>query len=200
VSTSSAARAAPVPRRLNVPNFLSALRLATTPVFIALFVAGAENAAVLVFGAAAVTDFFDGYVARRTGSVTELGKLLDPLSDRVLITALAIALVARSALPWWLAAAVIGRDVLVLSLFPYFDRLGVARIPVNFTGKLATSCLLFGLPCLAWSETTFPLRGIADELGLVFTIAGALFYWAAGVLYAREIKAQLRIRREGSPG
>jgi cardiolipin synthase (CMP-forming) len=145
-----------------------------------------------VFVAAAITDFFDGYIARHTGSVTELGKLLDPLSDRVLIVALAVALVAQAALPWWLAAAVIGRDVLVLSLFPYFDRLGVARIPVNFTGKLATACLLFGLPLLAWSETTLPLRSVADEVGLTFTAAGAVFYWAAGALYVRALRARLR--------
>ncbi|HEX2049984.1 MAG TPA: CDP-alcohol phosphatidyltransferase family protein [Actinomycetota bacterium] len=179
-------------RLATLPNLLSAVRLAATPVFVALFVTGREEAAVILYGAAAWTDFFDGYIARRTNSISELGKLLDPLSDRLLILALTIALVARGVLAWWLAAAVIVRDVLVLSLFPLFDRRGLGRIPVNFTGKLATACLLLGLTLLAWSATSFPLERPARGIGLAFASAGAVFYWAAAVLYARAVWARLR--------
>src|SRR5919106_1769508 len=87
-------------RLLTIPNLLSFGRLATVPVFVWLFVSGRENAAVIVYAVAAWTDFFDGFIARRTHSVTELGKLLDPLADRVFIVALALALVARGTLAW----------------------------------------------------------------------------------------------------
>ena len=181
-------------RIATVPNILSLLRLASVPVFVWLFVTGSEDLAVGLYAAAAWTDFFDGYIARRTNSISELGKLLDPLSDRLLILALTIALVARGVLPWWLAAAVIVRDVLVLSLFPLFDRRGVGRIPVNFTGKLATACLLLGLTLLAWGETSFPLERQTSGVGLAFTVAGAAFYWAAAVLYARAVAERLRAK------
>lgn len=182
-------------RVATVPNLLSLFRLASVPVFVALFVTGHEGAGVIVYGVAASTDFFDGYIARRTGSVTDFGKLLDPLADRVFIVALVIALVARDTLPLWLAVFVIARDVAVVSLFPVLERRGMARIPVSFTGKSATASLLFGLTCLAWSRTSFPLNGIGDEVGMTFTLIGAVLYWVAGVMYAREV-----IRRLGAAG
>src|ERR671918_1908651 len=101
-------------RLLTIPNLLSFGRLATVPVFVWLFVSDREDAAVIVYAVAAWTDFFDGYIARRTHSVTELGKLLDPLADRVFIVALALALLRRGALPSWLGGVIIVRDVAVL--------------------------------------------------------------------------------------
>ncbi|HEU4481068.1 MAG TPA: CDP-alcohol phosphatidyltransferase family protein, partial [Actinomycetota bacterium] len=137
-------------RFLTVPNVLSLLRLASVPVFVWLFASGRENAAVILYAAGAWTDFFDGYIARLTGSVTELGKLLDPLADRVFIVALCIALVLRDTLPLWLALTIVVRDLIVLSLFPALERRRIERIRVNFVGKCATAALLFGLTLLAW--------------------------------------------------
>ena len=177
---------------LTIPNVLSLLRLASVPFFIWLFVAHEEEIAVIIYGVGAWTDFFDGYIARKTNSVTELGKLLDPLADRVFIVALAIALVARDSLPWGLAAAVIARDVIVLALFPALEKRGVTRIRVNFTGKTATAALLIGLTLLAWSETEWPGHEGAGDIGLAFTVLGAVLYWVAGAMYARQALDGLR--------
>ncbi|HEV2754899.1 MAG TPA: CDP-alcohol phosphatidyltransferase family protein [Actinomycetota bacterium] len=188
-----ASTAAPAANRLwTIPNVLSLLRLASVPVFVWLFVSDRENAAVILYAAGAWTDFFDGVIARRFDQVSELGKLLDPLADRVLILALAVALVARDVLPLWLAIAVVARDLLVLSVFPFLERRKVPRIAVNFTGKTATASLLTGLTMLAWSETTFPGAGVAAPAGTAFTVFGAVLYWAAAVMYAREARAGLR--------
>jgi cardiolipin synthase len=176
---------------LTIPNVLSLVRLATVPVFLWLFLNDREEAAVILYAAGAWSDFFDGFIARRFNQVSELGKLLDPLADRVFILALAIALVARGTLPWWLATAVILRDVLVLMLFPILERKGMPRLQVNFTGKSATAALLFGLTWLALSETTFPGARVGDEIGLAFTILGAVLYWIAGAMYAREAARRL---------
>src|SRR5918999_5411670 len=186
-------------RILTAPNALSALRLASVPFFVWLFVSDRENAAVVVYALFAWTDFFDGYIARRTGSITKLGQLLDPLADRVLIVALAVALVARDVLPAWLALGVIGRDVLVLVLWPLLERVGMRRIQVNFTGKTATACLLFGLTCLAWGETSFPLHEFGDDVGMPFVVVGAILYWVAGIMYAVEARRRVSELRE-SPG
>jgi cardiolipin synthase len=183
-------------RVLTIPNVLSLIRLASVPVFIWLFVDDREEAAVIIFAAGAWTDFFDGYIARRTGSITQLGKLLDPLADRAVIVALAIALVATEALSLWLAATIVVRDVLVLSLFPALDRRGMRRIPVNFVGKTATALLLLGLTLMAWSETSWPLTDVFGDIGLVITAAGAALYWVAGYLYAREALGRLSALRD----
>lgn len=186
--------------RLTVPNLISALRLATVPVFVFLFVTGRENAAVVVYGVVASTDWVDGYVARRTGAISELGKLLDPLADRVFIVALAVALVARGTLPWWLAAGIVGRDLIVLGLFPVMSRRGVGLIPVNLVGKSATAALFVGLTWLALSETSFGWADIGDEIGLAFTWLGAGLYWIAGGLYAREARRRWKQGRRVSGG
>ena len=179
-------------RILTVPNVLSALRLASVPVFVWLFATGHEDAAVVLYAVAAWTDFFDGYIARRLHQVSELGRLLDPLADRVFIVALAIALALRDVLPLWLFLVIVARDVLILIMFPILERRGVQRLRVNFTGKTATAALLFGLTCLAWSETSFWLHGIADEVGMVFTLVGAVLYWVAAGMYAQQARAALQ--------
>lgn len=180
------------PSNLTVPNVLSGLRLATVPVFLWLFVSGAEEAAVVLYAAGAWTDFFDGYIARRLGQVTELGKLLDPLADRVFIVALAVALVARDRLPGGVALAIVVRDLVLLSAFPLLERRKVERIPVSFVGKTATAALLVGLTVLAWGSTDFPLADYADDLGTPFTVAGAVLYWTAGIMYAFEARRRLK--------
>jgi cardiolipin synthase len=174
---------------------LSLLRLASVPVFVFLFVTGREDAAVILFAIGAWTDFFDGYIARRMGSVTELGKLLDPLADRVLIVALTVALVARDILPLWLAITVIGRDLVVLSVWPLLERRGVERIRVNFVGKSATAALLAGLTLLAISVTSFSFADQGEGAGMFLVVLGAILYWTAGYMYARQAVALIKVSR-----
>jgi cardiolipin synthase len=184
---STSADPAGAERRIaTVPNLLSGLRLASVPVFVWLFVSGKEEAAVILYGVGASTDWVDGYVARRTGAVTELGRLLDPLADRAFIVALAVALLIRGTLPPWLGAVIVVRDVAVLALWPVVDRRHARRMRVNFIGKSATAALLVGLTWLAVSETRWWWVGVADEIGLVFTAVGAVLYWVSGVMYALE--------------
>ena len=184
-------------RVLTVPNVLSAIRLATVPIFLYLFVTGREEAAVILYAAGAWTDFFDGYIARRFGQESELGRLLDPLADRIFIVALAVALVAVGALPWWLTAAIVARDIVLLSLWPLFERRGVGRIQVNFTGKTATASLLFGLTLLAVSETDFLWPTLFAVVGTVFVVVGTVLYYVSAAMYARD--AYTRIKAGGQP-
>ena len=179
-------------RILTIPNVISFARLASVPVFVWLFVSGRENAGWLLYAIGAWSDFFDGFIARRTNQVSELGKILDPVADRVLIIALAVALVARDVLAWPLALVIIARDVLIVAFAPLLERRGMQRIAVNFIGKTATAALLAGLSLLAYSETTFPWADSGDDIGIWFTIVGAVLYWVAGALYAREASRRLR--------
>ncbi len=178
-------------RWLTIPNVLSFARLASVPVFVLLFVNGHEGPAVAVYAVGALTDFFDGYIARRFDQTSELGQLLDPLADRVFIVALAIALVAHGTMPLALALAVIVRDVLILGLFAVFERRGMERIAVNNAGKSATALLLFGLSCLALSETSVGPQRAAEEVGLFCAWFGAVMYWIAAAQYLLVVREQL---------
>ena len=179
-------------RLLTVPNVLSLLRLGSVPVFLWLFLSGAERAAVVLYAAGAVSDFFDGFIARRWRQVSDFGRLLDPLSDRVFIVALTVALVAREAFPWPLAVGIVVRDVVLLSLWPLFERRHVGRIAVNFTGKTATALLLVGLTLMAVGETGWPWADRLHGIGLGFAVIGGILYWVAGAMYAREALRKLR--------
>ena len=181
---------------VTLPNAISVARLATVPVFMWLFTRDREEAAVIVYGAGAVSDFLDGYVARRTSAVSDLGILLDPLADRIFVVALAAALVTRGALPGWLALGIIGRDVLLLACWPLVERRQTARIRVGFAGKAATALLLTGLAWLALGETTYALGRRARRTGLPLVAAGAGLYWAAAAGYARGALARRRATRQ----
>ena len=178
-----------------IPNLLSFARLAAVPVFVWLFVTDRKDAAVLLYAVAAWTDFFDGYIARRTASVTELGRLLDPLADRIFIAALAVALVAGDVLPLWLALVIVGRDALVLSAYPFVQRGLATKIRVNFIGKTATAALLAGLTLLAVGETSVSWASAVDEAGMGLVALGTVLYWVSGAMYARQA---LQLSREAT--
>jgi cardiolipin synthase len=184
-------------RVLTIPNVISFARLASVPVFVWLFVSGRENAGWILYAIGAWTDFFDGYIARRTNQVSELGKILDPVADRVLIVALAFALLADGVLPWGLALAIILRDVLIVVVAPILERRGMQRMAVSFVGKSATAALLLGLSLLAYSETTFPAANKGDDIGIWFIVLGAVLYWLAALQYAQEAGRRLRAMTAG---
>ena len=101
---------------LTVPNVISAFRIAMIPVFVALILdEDTTTAGLIVFGVVVATDWVDGTIARRTGQVSDLGKVLDPVADRLAIAAGIIALAIRGVFPVWAAAAILVRDVVVLS-------------------------------------------------------------------------------------
>ena len=184
-------------RILTIPNVLSFVRLGSVPVFVWLFVTDRRDAAVILYALGAWTDFFDGWIARRFDQVSELGKMLDPLADRVFIAALVVALVATDILEAWLAVAILGRDILILALYPVVQRAALTRIRVNFVDKCATAALLVGLTGLAISETSLSWSDILEIPSRLFVWVGAVLYWVSGALYARDA---LAMRSGGATG
>ena len=183
-------------RIFTIPNILSFLRLASVPVFVWLFVSDRTDAAVLLYAAGAWTDFFDGWIARRFDQVTELGKLLDPLADRIFIAALVVALVATDVVPLWVALLIVGRDVLILALYPVVHRGALQKIRVNFIGKSATAALLVGLTGLAIVQTSLTWGHWFEAPAWVLVVVGAVLYWVSGAMYAREA---LTLKAEKGP-
>src|SRR6476619_6843564 len=124
-------------RVLTVPNAISALRIALIPVFVALILdEHTTTAGLIMFGVVIATDWVDGTIARRTGQVTELGKVLDPVADRLSIAAGIIALVIRGIFPLWAAVAILARDVVVLLAGSYVLSRAHVRLDVRWIGKV----------------------------------------------------------------
>lgn len=184
--------AAPTNEWLTVPNLLSLGRLAATPVLVWLLVAELNVAATILFVVMGVTDYLDGSIARATGTVSKLGIVLDPTSDRVVVMAALVTLMAVGTLPWWLGLPVLVRDVAISIVFLVLARRGFGRPKVKRVGKTATFALLTALPALV-------LGGWARPLGLTLFVIGGLLYFVAAGRYAQDISAWMAKREAALP-
>jgi cardiolipin synthase (CMP-forming) len=127
-------------RVLSPANEITILRLIFVPIFAILVVNHHELAALMVLGAAAVSDAADGFVARRFHQQTPLGVALDPIADKVLMTTAFLVLAFRAFLPWWLAIVVISRDVCILLTAAVISLVaGYRPFPPSLLGKASTS-------------------------------------------------------------
>jgi len=176
----------PSTRVWTAPNVLSFLRLAMVPVFLVLIVRGYDALALLVLVVSSITDYLDGWIARRFHQVTRLGQLLDPLADRLFIFATLIGLAVREIVPWWFLAAVFGRDLMLAVLGVVLANRGYGPLPVHHLGKVATFCLFYALPLIMLAQAFPAVAPVAVPLGWAFALWGAFLYWWAGVLYLRE--------------
>lgn len=172
-----------------IPNTISMLRIALIFVFAYLIATGRDGWAVATLAVTGFSDFFDGYLARKWNQATRLGAFLDPTADRLLTTAIVIGLAARGVIPWWGAAVLFGRDIVVGSALIWGRRRGVEAPAVTFPGKAATAGLYLGLP-LAFLG--FDRWEWAYWLGLTWTALAAIMYWASGVQYVRDIRSRAK--------
>jgi len=181
-------------RVLTVANVITLIRLLGLPLFVWLMVGpGAYGKAFVVLAAVAVTDWVDGYVARRFDQVTRLGKLIDPLIDRALLATAGLTLAAVRILPWPVVALIVGRDVLVLGGAATLFR-GLLPISVNRTGKFATACLLIGIPGFLLGRMVRSGAPLVHYGAWGVTGVGIIAYYVAGIQYARA--ARIALRRE----
>lgn len=125
---------------LNLPNALTLLRILAVPVVVVALLGETPNGdliAAVVFAVAAATDGLDGYFARSRGSITTFGKLMDPLADKLLVTAALISLVSLGRLEAWVAMVIIAREVAVTILRTIASERGLV-ISASWLGKAKT--------------------------------------------------------------
>lgn len=179
-------------RILTLPNLLSAARIALIPLFVVLLldpdtrVQGFVLLLVLVS-----TDWVDGLIARRTGQVTEIGKVLDPVADRLALAAALITFIALDAIPLWAALLVLIRDAVILGAGIVLGARGI-RIAVRPMGKYATFTLWWGIGFIAWSNFGFLMDDVAAVVGWVWFIVGTVEYYAATAAYVGDVRRALR--------
>jgi len=178
-----------------VPNAISMARIACIPWFVWLLF-GAENrtAAALLLGALGATDWVDGWIARRFDQISEIGKVLDPTADRLLLVVAAPAMIIDGSVPVWFAVAALLREVLIGLAALLLAGFGARRIDVTWWGKTGTFALLFAFPCFLAGESTITGGPAFAVAAWIFAIPGLAIAWWAGLGYVPE---GLRALREG---
>ena len=131
-------------RIFTAANVVSFIRLCMVPVYLVLLLDGRDILATFIFALAASTDFIDGQLARRTHTVSRLGRLLDPAVDRALMVFGVVGLLLVGRLPVWIVVLVIARDLLLIVGGAYLGARYKARVAVIFPGKVATTLLFVG--------------------------------------------------------
>ena len=177
-----------------LPNLFTLLRLLCLPLFLyLLLVRDNRAAAALLLGGLGATDWIDGYVARRFDQASKLGRVLDPIADRLAMIAVAVTLVIAGVVHWLYLAALVVPDavllVLTLSLFH-----GHPDLPVSVVGKVRTGLLLLGTPMLVLSRLD---TGFSDGLFVAAWIVlglGLLGHWIAAYNYFWAILRKGRMR------
>ncbi|MFD2117021.1 CDP-alcohol phosphatidyltransferase family protein [Paenibacillus yanchengensis] len=123
---------------MNLPNLLTSLRFVMIPIYIAVFASGHMIPAFFVVVAAGITDVLDGYIARRTGQITQLGSMLDPLADKLMLITVFVSLLVTKHIPLLAALAMFVRDVLMIVAGILAHIRGMKTVPANWMGKLTT--------------------------------------------------------------
>jgi CDP-diacylglycerol---glycerol-3-phosphate 3-phosphatidyltransferase len=166
---------------IGLPNLLTYFRLATIPVIVVVLTpptsADSLNLAFVLFLIASITDYLDGILARRRNLVTSVGKLLDPLADKLLTSAVMIMLIPLSKIPAWLVFIIIGRDITITGLRSIAASQGLI-LDASRMGKNKMVSQTIGLSFLLLSIAG--IQYLLDALGMFFLwVSVILSYWSA---------------------
>jgi CDP-diacylglycerol--glycerol-3-phosphate 3-phosphatidyltransferase len=177
----------------NIPNLLTFFRIALIPVLVFLLLSPSELLSilsVLVFSIASITDWLDGYLARKMNIVTNLGKFLDPVADKLLIAAALVMLVGLGRVQAWMAVVIIGREIAVMGLRSIASSEGII-IAASDLGKgkmiIQISAMIGLLLHYQYLEIDFHAVGI-----LLLWIALALTTWSGFDYFNKFIKVILK--------
>ncbi len=175
------------------PNLISLVRLLLIPVFVWLVVVGHPGWALVVLVVIGVSDWADGFVARRFDQGSKLGKAVDPVADRLAIIAIVLSLVLTGLLPLFVVIVVVGVDLVLAVMSSVLFR-GNPDLDVTWTGKIRSALLFVGLPVLLFSavHTVDANAPWVRVVALVFVYLGTAGHVVAGVQYA---VAMVRKRR-----
>jgi cardiolipin synthase len=184
-------------RILTIPNLITLVRLGLLPVFLYLLF-GAEEpvAAAVLLAALGATDWVDGYLARRLHQVSTVGKILDPVADRLLFFVGAGGILIDGAVPAWFAIAVLVREVAVAVATVALAAMGARRIDVTWMGKAGTFGLMIAFPLFlassadeSWSDLVEAGAWLAGIPGLILSYLAAAMYVPLGLRALAEGRA-----------
>ncbi len=185
---------APVAMLFNIPIALTWLRIVLIPVFVGVYYlpasvlspAGKNWTAMTMFALAAITDWLDGYLARRWGETSAFGAFLDPVADKLMVAAALIMLVWLDRAEAYLAMIIIGREIAISALREWMAQLGRSRsVAVAFVGKIKTASQMTAIIALLLWEPVIP--------GVSTPLVGSIALWVAAVLTLWSMFHYLRL-------
>jgi len=169
---------------MNIPNSLTILRIILIPIFIVFLLVRipyGDYLAALIFITAALTDSLDGYLARKWKQVTKLGIILDPIADKLLITAALIVLVELGRIPGWIAIVILGREFAISGFRTVKAEEGII-IPASVLGKAKTISQIFAVLLVILEKVyqpyvNLPLGQWAMYVAVIITIVSGVEYF-----------------------
>ncbi|HLS52089.1 MAG TPA: CDP-diacylglycerol--glycerol-3-phosphate 3-phosphatidyltransferase [Burkholderiaceae bacterium] len=187
----------------NLPIALTWLRVALIPLFVALFylpeswlaVPVRDATAAILFVVAAITDWLDGWLARRWNQSSAFGAFLDPVADKLMVCAALVVLLDLHRVDIFVALIIIGREITISALREWMAKIGAsASVAVHWLGKFKTAAQMVAIPCLLYWQSIGPIP--IQQLGLVLIIvATVLTVWSMFYYLQRawpEIRAKTR--------
>ena len=179
---------------LNLPNLVTLLRILLIPLIVGIFylpdawlsAEGKNIAATAVFIVAAITDWLDGYLARKLNQMSAFGAFFDPVADKLVVVGALIVLLKLGRVDMAVALIIIGREIAISALREWMAKLGQAKsVAVAFVGKLKTVLQMVAIPLLLFED---PLFGLIDcfALGTVLIYVAALLTVISMLYYLRQ--------------
>lgn len=195
VTSGAAAEHGREDRILTIPNVISVLRLCCLPVFLYLLF-GRDNraAAAWLLAVLGMTDFVDGYIARHFDQVSNLGKVLDPVADRLLFFVGVGGILIDHSVPIWLAWMVLAREFVVGGTTVVLGLMGARRIDVTWWGKAGTFGLMFVFPLFLASHSTLGWHESARWMAWACAVPALICSYVAWALY---LPLGIKALREG---
>jgi cardiolipin synthase (CMP-forming) len=183
---------------LTVPNGITAVRLACVPLFVwLLFGDHQQTAAAILLAVLGATDWVDGFVARRFHQVSTVGKILDPVADRVLVATAVISVIVAGAVPLWFGLATVIREAVVSAAVLLLASLGAERIDVLWVGKAGTFGLMFAYPTFLLAHGHAGWQSPILVIAWVAAIPALVLAWIAAASYVPVARRALARGRAG---
>ena len=175
--------------KFNLAIVLTLFRMAAIPIVVVCFYSSIPHArpiAAVIFGIAAVTDFIDGWVARRFGQMSRFGEFLDPVADKLMV-AIVLVMLVQAQSGWFediIAMIIIGREITVSALREWMATIGErANVRVALSGKIKTTLQMFGIAFMVYQEPFFGMDIYA--VGFVLLVAAAVMTIWSMLVYLR---------------
>ena len=167
---------------MNLPNKLTLGRRFAIPVFIVVFLMGYRYAAVIIFILASLTDMLDGKIARKYNLVTNFGKLMDPLADKLLVMSALICLVEIGDVAGWMVVVILGREFIITGMRQVAAAQGIV-IAAGMTGKIKTVTQMIAIPMMILDNWPFSLIPSDPPVAMVFMWIALIMTVVSGVEY-----------------
>jgi len=178
---------------LSVPNLITLARLCVLPLFLYLLFAKDQRAgAALLLGVLGMTDWVDGWFARKFNQVSPFGAVFDPTVDRVLFVVSSISVLIDGAVPRWFCIAILVRELVVGAMMVGATLMGMERFPVSNNGKWYTFLLMMAVPFLLLAESSHITADFGLVVGWLCAVPGLALSYYTAVMYVPLVQTNLR--------